>query len=414
MKGKSYIFTLTNGMEINFMIIEKKLTSLAVGHYVVEIKQQNKEFTLASPSHIKSTAVINNLRKKGVESVLIDDGKTIVIELKARQKDINKRPNQPSPNELTPEKSQQAKQIFSESKVIQQKVFSDVKDGYDLDLKPILEITNKSVDAIFNNPDSLSSIVQIREKSECLLEHSISVSIYLTIFSSYLNIDKVTAHEMSIGAFLHDIGKIMVPDNILNKPGKLTEDEFFIMKTHANHSAEILKCTAGISNLSYEVAAFHHEKLDGTGYPFQLKADKLSKYCRMMNICDIFDALTANRCYKEGYPRFKAFTILRNLAKHHRHLDSELVEHFIKAIGAYPIGSLVLLNSNKIAIVERRNRVDSTRPGVRSFFNCEKNEYRDAEEVDLSLNEDFIVKGVKASDFDLDMNEVIEFLIKQA
>jgi HD-GYP domain-containing protein (c-di-GMP phosphodiesterase class II) len=396
------------------MIIEKKLSELIVGHYVLKIQQQKNKLKLAAASHIKSDAVINNLRDKGVESVLIDDEKTISIELEKVQ-DVSETSTVPlSINELTPEKLQAARKIFTESKVIQKKVFSDAKNGCDLDIEPIAEVTNKSVDAIFDNPDSLACIVNIRHKDEYLLEHSISVCIYLTIFASYLKIDKATAQEMSMGAFLHDVGKIMVPDEILNKPGKLTDAEFYIMKTHANHSADILKSSKGVSKLSYQVAAYHHEKLDGTGYPFQLKADKLSKYCRMMNICDIFDALTANRCYKEGVPRFKAFTILRSLAKQDLHLDSELVEHFIKAIGAYPIGSLVQLNSNKIAIVERRNNDDSMRPGVRSFFDCATNEYQESEEIDLSMNEDFIVKGVKASDFDLDMEEVIEFLIKQA
>jgi HD-GYP domain-containing protein (c-di-GMP phosphodiesterase class II) len=396
------------------MMIEKKLSELIVGYYVVEIKQQNRKLKLASPSHIKSTGVINNLRKKGVKSVLIDDEKTIFFDLEAIEEVVENQPSDLSSNRLTPEKLRIAKQIFTESKVIQQKVFSDAKKGCDLELEPILEVTNKSVDAIFDNPDSLACIVNIRHKDEYLLEHSISVSIYLSIFSSYLNIDKVTAHEMSIGAFLHDVGKIMVPDNILNKPGKLTDAEFYIMKTHANHTVDVLEKTKAISRLSYEVAAYHHEKIDGTGYPFKIKGDKLSKYCRMMNICDIFDALTANRCYKEAFSRFKAFSILRSLAKDNLHLDSQLVEHFINAIGAYPVGSLVQLNSNKIAIVERRNKVDVLQPGVRSFFNCEKNEYQDSEEIDLSVDEDFIVKGVKASDFNLDMEDVIEFLIKQA
>jgi HD-GYP domain-containing protein (c-di-GMP phosphodiesterase class II) len=396
------------------MIIEKKLSSLIVGHYVVEIKQQKREFKLASPSHIKSTEVINNLKKKGVESVLIDDEKTIVVELKETPDVVGNPPTQLSSNEVTPEKLQVAKQIFTESKAIQKKVFNDAKEGCNLDLAPIFEVTNKSVDAIFENPDSLACIVNIRHKDEYLLEHSISVSIYLLMFSSYLNIDKATAQEMALGAFLHDVGKIMVPDNILNKPGKLTDSEFYVMKTHANHTVDIFEKTEGLSKLSYEVAAYHHEKLDGTGYPFQIKGDKLSKYCRMMNICDIFDALTANRCYKEGFPRFKAFSILRSLTKDNLHLDSELVEHFINAIGEYPVGSLVQLNSKKIAIVERRNIGDSLRPGVRSFFNCDKNEYQKSEAIDLSMDEDFIVKGVMASDFDLDMEDVIEFLIKQA
>lgn len=396
------------------MILEKEVSSLIVGHYVVEIKQQNGKLKLQSPSHIKSTAVIQNLSSKGVITVLIDDEKTIVDQLDNMRAIINEPPTQLSKNELTPEKLQSAKLVLTESKVILNKVFSDAKNGCDLALEPILEMTNKSVDAIFNNIDSLSCIVSIRKKSEYLLEHSISVSIYLSIFSSYLNIDKTIAYEMSIGAFLHDVGKIMVPDEILNKPDKLTDNEFFIMKTHANHSADIIKHIKGISNLSYEVAAFHHEKLDGTGYPFKLKADKISKYCRMMNICDIFDALTANRCYKDGYTHFKAFTILRSLAKGNNHLDSELVEHFINAIGVYPVGSLVQLNSNKIAIVERRNKSDSFKPGVRFFFNPEKHEYQKTEEIDLSHSDDFIVKGVKASDLDLDMDDVIEFLTKRA
>ena len=402
-------------MEINFMIIEKQLSELIVGHYIVDIKKQNNALKLASPNHIKSSAVINNLRSKGVKSVLIDDEKTIVVELEAIAEAVENPPSHHlSSNEVTPEKLKIAKQIYNESKAIQTKVFSDAKEGGDLDLAPISEVTNKSVDAIFDNPDSLACIVNIRKKDEYLLEHSISVSIYLSIFACYLNIDKTITQEMALGAFLHDAGKIMVPDNILNKPGKLTDAEFFIMKTHANHTVDILEKTQGISKLSFEVAAYHHEKLDGTGYPFQLKADKLNKYCRMMNICDILDALTANRCYKEGYPRFKAFNILRTLAKDNLHLDSELVEHFIDAIGAYPIGSLVQLNSNKIAIVERKNKVDSLRPGVRAFFNCGENEYQESEEIDLSVNDDFIVKGVKASDFDLDMEDVIEFLIKEA
>lgn len=396
------------------MLIEKQLSELIVGHYIVDIKKQNNKFKLASPNHIKSSAVINNLRSKGVKSVLIDDEKTIIVELESIPEVVEKPPSQLSTNEVTAEKLQIAKQIFNESKAIQKKVFNDAKNGCDLDLEPISDITNKSVDAIFDNPDSLACIVNIRHKDEYLLEHSISVSIYLSIFASYLNIDKAIAQEMALGAFLHDAGKIMVPDEILNNPGKLTDAEFYIMKTHANHTVDILEKTKGISRLSFEVAAYHHEKLDGTGYPFQLKAGKLNKYCRMMNICDIFDALTANRCYKEGFPRNKAFSILRSLAKDNFHLDSELVEHFINAIGAYPVGSLVQLNSNKIAIVERKNKVDSLRPGVRSFFNCDENEYQKSEEIDLSVNEDFIVKGVKASDLDLDMNEVIEFLVKEA
>ena len=109
-----------------------------------------------------------------------------------------------------------------------------------------------------------------------------------------------TTKELSIGAFLHDVGKIKIPDKILNKPGKLTVNEFEIMKTHVLHSVNIINKIPEISKLSLEVAALHHEKLDSSGYPMGLAGDKISQYGRMITICDIFDALTANRVYKDG------------------------------------------------------------------------------------------------------------------
>jgi hypothetical protein len=132
----------------------------------------------------------------------------------------------------------------------------------------------------------------------------------------------------------------------------------------------------------------------------------------MIAICDIFDALTANRCYKDGYSHVKSFSILRRLAKQD-HLDTSLVDQFIKCMGVYPVGSLVELNSNKIAIVERKNQGNPTKPKVRSFYDAETNHYEMAKNIDLSDDDDFIIKGVRADDFDLDMNKIVEFLLME-
>jgi HD-GYP domain-containing protein (c-di-GMP phosphodiesterase class II) len=234
----------------------------------------------------------------------------------------------------------------------------------------------------------------------------------MTIFARFLKVDKKIVQLLSVGAFLHDVGKINVPDSILNKPGKLTDAEFTVMKSHVNESIKIIGSTPGISELSLEVAALHHEKLDGSGYPYGLTKDKITQYGRMITICDIFDALTANRCYKDGYSHLKAFSILRNLAQK-EHLDVRLVDLFIKCMGVYPVGSLVELSSNKLAIVESRNEGDPTNPKVRSFYNAEHGRYVMTQDIDLSKDEDFIVKGVRADDFDLDMNKIIEFLLME-
>lgn len=382
------------------MFKEINIDELIPGQYVIEIIKQSGSFSLSSSGHIKSQAVIKHLKSKGVESVLIDPSQTLVKEETITAK------------KLLIEEVKQAKEIFNESKNIQRKVFADAQNGCELDLTPVIEITNKSVDAVFNNPDSLACIVNIREKDEYLLEHSVSVAVYMAIFARYLKIERAIVEELSIGAFLHDVGKIMVPDKILNKPGKLSDDEFTIMKTHANHSIEIITKTPNVSNLSLEVAALHHEKINGNGYPNQVKGDAITKYGRMIAICDVFDALTADRCYKDGFSHVKAFAILRELAQQN-HLDIMLVDQFIKCAGVFPVGSLVELKSKKVAIVEQRNPNDPTKPKVKSFYSAKMKHYISTQDIDLQNSKDEIVRGVRAKDLDLDMNKIVEMLLMQ-
>lgn len=378
--------------------VEIDVSELKVGHYVLQIAKQKGRFNLSASGHIKNVEVINNLKSKQVISVLIDPRKTI-------------KKNQHNTAKVKfSEQVKHAKEIFDESKNIQKSLFSQALSGATLALSPVITICNKSIAAIFNNPDSLACILNIREKDEYLLEHSVAVSIYITLFGRYLKLDRDIIEQLSIGAFLHDIGKIMVPDHILNKPGKLTDDEFTIMKTHANHSIDLIKKVPNISELSLEVAALHHEKLDGTGYPFQIKGDAISQYGRMIAICDIFDALTASRVYKKGFSHPKSFAILRELAQNN-HLDAALVDHFIKCIGVFPVGSLVQLNSKKLAMIEERNDKNPTKPKVRSFFNVTVNDFVTAEDIDLAEAGDFIEKGVCAEEFNLDMNKVVEMLM---
>jgi len=388
------------------MLIEKELSELTVGHYVVKIVAQEGNFSLTAAGHIKSQAVINHLISKKVHRVLIDDDKTILPPQKSPKPELK------SASEKKIQELKQAKQIFNQSKAIQKKLFSDALSGSSLDLSPVVDVTNKSIDAIFNSPDSLACMLNIRAKDEYLLEHSVAVSVYITLFSRYLGIERHIIEQLSIGAFLHDIGKIKIPDEILNKPGKLTDDEFTVMKTHANHSIDIIKKTPGVSALSLEVAALHHEKLNGTGYPFQVTADDISQYGRMIAICDIFDALTATRVYKEGFAHGKAFAILRELAKQEQ-LDAELVDHFIKCVGVFPVGSLVQLKSNKLALVKHRNDKDPTNPQVHSFYSVKLNHFLNKQEIDLSDSKDYIVKGVRAEEFDLDMQQIVEMLLME-
>ncbi|NMP30978.1 HD-GYP domain-containing protein [Thalassotalea sp. M1531] len=385
------------------MKVEVSITELTVGQYVVEIASQNGTFTLTKSSHIKSEGVIQNLKSKGVLSVIIDTDKTL---------SPSKTKPKPKHKQLTAVDFDEAKEIFNQSKQIQKKIFEDALNDSEIDLAPINEITQQTIDKAVNSPSSLACAINIREKDEYLLEHSVAVSVLMCIFAQHLKVDKDKVQQLVVGAFLHDVGKIMIPDKILNKPGKLTDEEFVIMKTHASHSIDIIKKTPGISPLSLEVAALHHEKINGFGYPNQVKGDDITKFGRMIAICDIFDALTAHRCYKQGFTHLKAFSILKELVKDN-HLDGELVDEFIRCIGAFPIGSLVQLESKKLAIVERRNPNDPIKPKVRSFYSTKHKHFVNIHDIDLSKSDDKIVKAVRADDFDLDLNKITEMLIME-
>ncbi|ASP47426.1 HD-GYP domain-containing protein [Cognaticolwellia beringensis] len=388
------------------MIIKVSINDLKKGHFVVDIVEQRGTYNLTRAGHIKSNDVISALKAKGVESVLVDTTKTIDDALTINLPEQLEKPG-PVILEVT-----KAKKLFQQSKKIQQQIFLDVQQGRSIDLGPIVEVTQDIITAIFKNPDALVCVINIRDKNEYLLEHSVSVSVLMTVFARFLKIDRDITHQLAIGAFLHDVGKIKVPDKILNKVEKLTEQEFNIIKEHVNHSIEIIKAIPDISPLSLEVAALHHERLDGSGYPQQLKQDNISNYGAMISICDIFDALTAESCYKKNYSPIKAFGILRGLALDGK-LMPRLVDLFIKCLGVYPVGSIVELSSNRLAIVESGNLDDPINPKVRCFYNLKYHRYIMAKNIDLAKEADFIIRGVKAKDFNLDHNRIIEFLLQE-
>ncbi|WP_137226987.1 HD-GYP domain-containing protein [Shewanella sp. MEBiC00475] len=401
------------------MLIEHNIADVCVGMYVVEITEPKDTFSLTKPGVLKSERVIEALKRKSVTKLLIDTSKTEVNIEKVEQK-VSRPMTQP-PRKVTPARFDvkanffnqeivRARQVFNESKDIQKKLFHNAQHGLPLDMDPVQKITAESTDLIFNNPNALSCVINIRNKDEYLLEHSVSVSVLMTMFAVYKKIDKGIVNQLAIGAFLHDVGKIMIPDRILNKPGKLTDEEFHIMKTHASYSIDIMKNTSGISPLSLEVASLHHEKLNGLGYPFGVPAEKITLYGRMISICDIFDALTSNRCYKQGYAQVKAFSILRALAEKNE-LDKDLVDQFIRCMGVYPVGSVVQLESNRLAIVEDHNPKDPIRPLVRPFYHLKPDHFEAGNKIDLAtVTDDLIVKCVRADDFNLSMEQIFEYL----
>ncbi len=206
---------------------------------------------------------------------------------------------------------QNARAVFKQAQSVITNLMGDVRLGKQVEVESVEPIVEEMISSAFRNKDALISLSRIKNKDEYTFMHSVSVAGLLIAFGRALDVDRETIKELAVGGLLHDIGKMLVPLEILNKPGRLDPDEFEMMRTHVVHSREILQTTPGITKHALDVAALHHERFDGTGYPDGLKSDAISTFGQMSAIVDVYDALTSVRVYKDAWE--PAFTLKKNV-----------------------------------------------------------------------------------------------------
>ncbi|AQS36476.1 uncharacterized domain HDIG-containing protein [Shewanella psychrophila] len=385
------------------------IVELRPGMYVVSISTDNQKLSMKSEGYILNDEGVSKLVKSGVKRVCVDPSK----EKKTDQ--IDKVMLEPSSE--TPPKNQQkdktqvsleqemkqASTLYQNAKVLQQKMLASITEGKVIDVEAVQESTNAMVDSIFRNQDALSCMSRLRIKDEYLVEHSLNVCILMTIFAKHLGFDKPSIEELALGAFLHDIGKVLVPDEILNKPGKFTQVEYKMMQDHVLLGLRVLEETPEISDIAISMVREHHERIDGTGYPHELEGDEISEYGLMIAIVDSYDAMTAERVYRSGMHPITAF---KNLIKESpTYYDEALVEQFIQCLGVYPVGTLVCLNSGKIGLISKLNKSKPLNPYVRIFYNARLKQAIAMEEIDLSESKykDQIDRCIKPEEFSLNL-----------
>ncbi|NQZ80732.1 MAG: HD-GYP domain-containing protein [Colwellia sp.] len=382
------------------------VSQLKLGMYVLSITTGNKNITIKSEGYISKAESIVRLIQSGVTRVVIDPTKT--------KRPENKPPTVEPPTEIKQEKikknnvsldqeMKKASKLYREAKELQQRIINDLTKEKTIKIKDVQESTDAIVDSIFRNQDALSCMSRLRLKNDYLIEHALNVSILMTIFCKHLGIEKTLIEQIALGAFLHDIGKVLVPDHILSKSGKYTEDEFEEMKKHVSLGVKILEDTPDISHVVMSMVKEHHERLNGQGYPYQLADEAISKYGRMIAIVDSYDAMTAERIYKSSMHPIQAFKNLMKEAPNS--YDKELVNQFVQCLGLYPVGTLVKLSSGKLGLISQVNKSKPLQPFVRIFYNTRLNQAIAMKEIDLSKpkNNDQIDCCIKPEEFNINL-----------
>lgn len=388
----------------------KKITinDLKPGMYVHQIVEQKGQLSVKSQGRVTSQAIVDTLKKKGVKSLVIDTSKAfatepegnLVAESKSEPKADEPRKKVALENELT-----RATHLHKQGKAIQKLLLNSVKKEQPFDTSIPKTFSRALVASIDRNPDALLCLTKIREKDDYLLEHSLNVAILLANFGRFLGMSEAKVHDLSYAGFLHDLGKIQIPDEILHKPGRLTDAEMEVMKGHVTHGVDYLETTDLDSKL-IRVISEHHERLDGLGYPAGIEGDAISYEGRMLAIVDMYDAITADRVYKAGMSSQKAFSILMNDAP--SRLDQHLVQQFIKCMGIYPVGSLVLLSNERLAmVIEQTNSPLS--PIVKVFYSVRNSHFLEPKDLNLTAEKNVkVVKAVIATDYKIDVNAFFE------
>ena len=359
------------------------VNQLQPGMYVLAIASQTGAMEIAQTGLVTNRQQVDALIRRGVLTVRVDLARS---KLPGIAQVISPSPAH-SAGSVRPAGSGEGRELkirrlYQEARELQGKFIRHLKAGEPIDITPLAAVAEEMVDTMFTHGDAMLCLARIRAKDAYLMEHSMNVAILLANFGRYLGLERNVLKELTLGGLLHDVGKIMTPDEVLNKPGKLTDEEFGVMRQHVVHSYDILSNTAGITPTMLEVAANHHERLDGTGYPQRLKGDQLSLYTRMSGIVDVYDAVTADRVYKQGMQPTQAFRIL--LKGINQHFDAELVTKFIKCMGVYPVGTLVQLSNQRLAVVMQRNEQQPLKPVVKVIYHATQRHYLEVQWLDLA------------------------------
>ena len=332
---------------------------------------------------------LQKIQESGLQEVWIDTSKGLDVEKSAAEKNEAETAAQKNvpPPVVVPRRASfddemaRAKKICADGKTAVTTMFQEARMGNALNTAQAHSLVEEISSSVMRNPDALISLARLKNKDDYTYMHSVAVCALMIALAKKMRMDDQQIMDAGLAGLLHDVGKMMVSQSILDKPGKLTDDEFVAVKEHPVEGHKILSESPDVSEAALDVCLHHHERFDGTGYPHRLKGEQISLFSRMGAVCDVYDAITSNRAYKAGWEPSES---LRRMAEWNGHFDPVVFQAFVKCIGIYPTGALVKLKTGRIGVVVEQSENSLLTPKVKVFFSVKSNSYIPPEVVDLA------------------------------
>lgn len=356
------------------MLRKVHVRDVTVGMFVAEIEGSWLAHSLWKKRFaVDSQETLNKLRKSGAVECWIDtqlgkDLPTAASNAASAPQPATSAPPvtkpKPAPQSLGDE-LHNASSVLKHSKEAVTAMFAEARMGNAVNTAECAPMVDAIVQSVDRNAHALVTLCRLKHADEYTYMHSVSVCALMVSLGRHLGLDDNTCRDAGMAGLLHDLGKAVIPSEIINKPGKLTDQEFDVIKSHPAHGHRML-LESGVDNAHVlDVCLHHHERVDGKGYPEALSGEPLSLFARMGAVCDVYDAITSNRPYKNGWDPAES---LARMASWEGHFDATVFQTFVKAIGIYPVGSLVRMASGKLGVVVEQHPSKLTQPKVKLFF----------------------------------------------
>jgi putative nucleotidyltransferase with HDIG domain len=356
-----------------------------------------KAFKLEDPSDLKKlqASVIKEVvidTSKGLDVTELNEANQaplpVVVEISPEINVVSSATVSITPASSTPaktisaaEEQAQAKKVITASKKAVASMFHNVRMGKAVNAEAAMQMVDDIAASVDRNLGALISLVRLKNQDEYTYMHSVAVCALMVALAKELDLSEPEIKQAGLAGLLHDIGKAGIPMEILNKPGALTDEEFRLVKLHPERGYELLQQAGITDEVTLDVCLHHHEKINGTGYPKKLNGDEISLFAKMGAVCDVYDAITSNRPYKEGW---EPGISLQRMAQWTEHFDDRVFKAFVKSVGIYPIGSMVKLNSGRLAVVVDQSPKSLLSPIIKVFFSTKSKSRIKIELIDLS------------------------------